>query len=66
MKCIEKQEELERQDSKRELRFPNMGTALDWLRDHKTEVVLGTVVVVAGVAFALTVAPAGMLILSPI
>ncbi|RKH67307.1 hypothetical protein [Corallococcus llansteffanensis] len=66
MKCVEEQEELERQDAKQELQFPNMGTAMNWLREHKSEVALGTVVVVAGVAFTLVVAPAGLLILSPI
>ncbi|NOK07578.1 hypothetical protein [Corallococcus exercitus] len=65
MKCIKDQEALE-QSAKRELRFPDMGGALAWLREHKSEVALGTVVVVAGVAFTLAVAPAGLLVLSPI
>ncbi|WP_375756503.1 hypothetical protein [Corallococcus exercitus] len=66
MKCIKEQEALEQQGAKRELRFPDMAVALDWLREHKSEVALGTVVVVAGVAFSLAVAPAGLLVLSPI
>ncbi|RKH41017.1 hypothetical protein D7X12_19400 [Corallococcus sicarius] len=66
MKCVEEQKALERQDAKRELQFPNMAVAVDWLREHKSEVALGTVVVVAGVAFTLAVAPAGLLVLLPI
>ncbi|WP_367616293.1 hypothetical protein [Corallococcus exercitus] len=66
MKCVEEQEALERQAARPELRFSSMGAALDWLREHKAEVALGTVVVVAGMAFTLAVAPAGLLVLSPI
>ncbi|MHA7628070.1 hypothetical protein [Corallococcus sp. M7] len=66
MKCVEEQEALERQDAKRELHFPNMDAALKWLREHKSEVALGAIVIVAGVAFTLAVAPAGLLVLSPI
>lgn len=52
-KCIKEQEELERQEAQRkELRFPSMGVALDWLREHKTEVAVGTIVIVAGAAAA--------------
>ncbi|MCY1036386.1 hypothetical protein OV207_33425 [Corallococcus sp. BB11-1] len=66
MKCIKEQAALEKLDTKRELRFSDMAVALDWLREHRSEVALGTVVVVAGVAFSLVVAPAGLLVLSPI
>ncbi|MFP2896152.1 hypothetical protein [Corallococcus sp. 4LFB] len=66
MKCVEEQEALERQAARPELRFSSMAAALDWLREHKAEVALGTVVVVAGMAFTLAVAPAGLLVLSPI
>jgi hypothetical protein len=66
MKCVAEQEALEQQDSKRERSFSTMTAALDWLREHKSEVVLGSIIVVAGVSFTLAVAPAGLLILSPI
>jgi hypothetical protein len=53
MKCIKEQEELERQESQnKELHFPTMDDALAWLREHKTEVALGTVVIVGGAAAA--------------
>ncbi|NRD43471.1 hypothetical protein [Corallococcus exiguus] len=66
MKCVEEQEALERMDVRRDLRFPNMPAALEWLREHKSEVALGAVVIVAGVAFTLVVVPAGLLVLSSI
>jgi hypothetical protein len=62
MKCLEEQAELERQ----ELEFSNIDAALDWLRRHKTEVALGTVVVVAGVAFVVATGGSGALILAPL
>jgi len=52
-KCIKEQEELERQETqKRELHFPSMDAALAWLREHKSEVAIGTVVIVGGVIAA--------------
>jgi hypothetical protein len=62
MKCREEQAELERQ----ELEFSNIDVALDWLRRHKTEVAIGTVVVVAGVAFVVATGGAGALVLAPL
>lgn len=69
MKCIKEQEELERQETqKKELHFPTMGAALDWLREHKTEVAVGTVVIVAGVLAAPYVVAivGGVLVLAPL
>ena len=66
MKCVKEQEELERQESRKEMRFSDMEVALDWLRRHKSEVALGTVVVVAGVAFAIVIAAGGALLLAPL
>jgi hypothetical protein len=69
MNCIKEQEELERQESqKKELYFPAMDAALDWLREHKTEVALGTVVIVGGLAAAPYVIAilGGALVLTPL
>jgi N-acetylneuraminic acid mutarotase len=69
MQCVKEQEELERQDSRKtELHFQTMGVALDWLREHKTEVALGTVVVVGGVIAApyVIVIMGGALVLAPL
>ncbi|WNG39536.1 hypothetical protein F0U61_42105 [Archangium violaceum] len=73
MACVKQQEELERQESrKQEFRFPNMDAALDWLKQHKTEVAIGVVVIVGGVAAApyvaayiVTLSAGGALILVP-
>jgi len=71
MACVEKLEELEQQESrKQEFHFPNMDTALNWLREHKTEVAIGAVVIVGGVvaapyvaAYIVTTSATGALIL---
>jgi hypothetical protein len=66
MECIEEQEQLEREGKKKELHFSSIDVALDWLRNHKTEVAIGTVVVVAGVAFVVATGGTGALILAPL
>lgn len=70
MRCNQEQEELERQDSqKKELHFPTMDAALEWLKEHKTEVAVGTVVVVAGVVaapYVVAIAAGGALVLAPL
>jgi hypothetical protein len=68
-KCVKELEERERQESHRkELHFPTMDAALAWLREHKTEVAVGTVVIVAGMAAApyVIVIMGGALILAPL
>ncbi|WP_309888378.1 hypothetical protein [Archangium sp.] len=69
-KCLDELEERERQESqKKELHFPTMDAAIDWIREHKTEVAVGTVVVVAGVIaapYVVAIAAGGALILAPL
>ncbi len=66
MRCVKEQEELERQESqKRELQFPSMDVALDWLRSHTNEAPPGTSVVVAGTVFVVALV-AGALVLAPL
>jgi len=60
------EEQLERDRKKKELHFSNIDVALDWLRNHKIEVAVGTVVVVAGVAFVVATGGSGALILAPL
>jgi hypothetical protein len=66
MECVKKMDELERQEQKRELKFSEMDGALSWLREHKSEIAIGTVVVVAGVAFVVATGGAGALLLVPL
>jgi hypothetical protein len=63
--CEEEYEEAAREKEKK-LEFSRMNEAIEWIREHKTEVALGTVVVVAGVAFVITTGGSGLLILSPL
>ncbi|WNG62914.1 hypothetical protein F0U59_34100 [Archangium gephyra] len=42
-----------------------MGSAVDWLRQHHRELLVGTVVVIAGVAFVVVGSGGGALVLAP-
>ncbi|RKH46489.1 hypothetical protein [Corallococcus sicarius] len=65
-KCVDKQEEIERQDSlSKRLTFPNIDAARDWLQEHTPEAPPGTTVVVAGVVFVIAIIGSG-LVLVPI
>jgi hypothetical protein len=66
MNCIKEQEQREAAQEKRELRFPNIDRALTWLREHKTEIAIGTIVVVAGVTFIVATGGSGALLLVPL
>jgi hypothetical protein len=61
-RCEEEQEEAARQREK-PLEFSGMDDAIEWIREHKAEVAIGTVVIVAGVAFVLATGGSGALIL---
>ncbi|MFY0563274.1 hypothetical protein ACN28E_05475 [Archangium lansingense] len=65
MECIEEQEQLER-ERKKDRHFSNINAALGWLRNHQTEVAVGTIVLVAGVAFVVATGGSGALILAPL
>ncbi|WP_395814549.1 hypothetical protein [Archangium minus] len=68
MSCIEEQEkeEAERVKKRPPLEFSSLDKARDWIRAHKTELVLGTVVIVAGTAFILVTGGSGALLLVPL
>jgi hypothetical protein len=61
--CEDEKEEVEK---RKKLKFSRMDEAIAWLRSHKAEAALGTVVIVAGVAFVLTTGGSGALILAPL
>jgi hypothetical protein len=50
----------------RALRFPAVDGAVEWLKEHRTELLVGTVVVIAGVTFVVVSAGAGLLVLAPL
>lgn len=48
------------------LGFTAIDRAADWLRRHQREVMVGTTVVVAGTAFVVISAGAGLIVLAPL
>ncbi|CAM3189049.1 hypothetical protein G4177_33620 [Corallococcus sp. ZKHCc1 1396] len=59
-------EQEETAPAKEKLEFESLQQARDWLREHKTEVALGTLVVIGSTGFILTIGAAGTLILAPL
>ncbi|HVG59118.1 MAG TPA: hypothetical protein VNA24_11225 [Hyalangium sp.] len=59
MQCVK---EMEAQP----LMFPDMETAQDWLKRNKKEVLVGSIVLVAGAVFVVGTAGAGVLVLVPL
>lgn len=68
MSCIEEleKEQAEKVKKRPPLEFSSLDAARDWIRSHKPEVALGTVVVVAGTAFILVTGGSGALLLAPL
>lgn len=64
--CLKKYMECCKQQELRPRAFPDMKAALDWLKERKTEVLVGSVVVVAGAAFIVSAGAAGALVLLPL
>lgn len=48
------------------LEFSRMDQAIEWIRAHKAEIALGTVVIVGGAAFVLVTGGSGALLLVPL
>ncbi|WNG41964.1 hypothetical protein F0U61_15180 [Archangium violaceum] len=50
------------------MRFDAMDTAVDWVRRHRTKILAGTVIIIAGVAFIAVVGASGgaALVLVPV
>ena len=68
MSCIEEleKEQAEKVKKRPPLEFSSLDAARDWIRAHKQELALGTVVVVAGTAFILVTGGSGALLLAPL
>ncbi|HYO59648.1 hypothetical protein [Archangium sp.] len=67
-KCLKVYMECEKANEKkaRELKFSRVDDAIEWIRSHKAQVALGTVVVIAGVAFIITTGRSGAFVLAPL
>jgi hypothetical protein len=48
------------------LSFPAIERAADWVRRHRQEVLVGTIIVAAGVSFVVISAGAGLVVLAPV
>ncbi|WPB74659.1 hypothetical protein KYC5002_37320 [Archangium violaceum] len=66
MECVNEEEQWEAERKKKELHFLDVATALSWLRSHKTEFMIGTVVVAGGVSFVIATGGSGALLLVPL
>jgi hypothetical protein len=66
--CLKLFMECEKENEKkaRELKFSRVDDAIGWIKSHKAEVALGTIVIIAGVAFVITTGGSGALILAPL
>jgi hypothetical protein len=65
-KCREEYMECLKETQARPLTFPDLTSARSWLERHKTEVLVGSIVLVAGVAFIVSTGGAGALVLVPL
>lgn len=53
-------------EKSRALRFPAVDGAVEWLKEHRTQLLVGAVVVIAGVTFVVVSAGAGLAVLAPL
>jgi hypothetical protein len=64
--CLDEYMDCLEQEKSRALQFSTEGDATEWLKRNRTELLVGTVVVIAGIAFVTLSAGAGLVILAPI
>ncbi|ADO73749.1 uncharacterized protein STAUR_5989 [Stigmatella aurantiaca DW4/3-1] len=65
-KCREEYMQCIKETEAQPLTFSDMKTAQDWLNRNKAEVLVGSIVLVAGAAFVIGTAGAGVLVLIPL
>jgi hypothetical protein len=65
-KCREEYMQCVKEMEAQPLMFPDMKTAQDWLKRNKKEVLVGSIVLVAGAAFVIGTAGTGVLVLVPL
>lgn len=65
-KCLQEYMQCVKEMEAQPLMFPDMKTAQDWLERNKREVLVGSIVLVAGVAFVIGTAGVGVLVLVPL
>lgn len=65
-KCLREYQDCLKAQSSRALEFHATDGAVEWLKRNRKELLVGTVVVIAGVAFVTLSAGAGLLVLAPV
>lgn len=65
-KCLDEYSDCLKLQKLEALSFPAIDGAADWLKRHQQEVIIGTTVVVAGAAFVVISAGAGLIVLAPL
>jgi hypothetical protein len=64
--CLEEYMECLETQKHQALRFPAVDDLMEWLKRHRKELLVGSVVVIAGVAFVVVSAGAGLFVLAPV
>ncbi|MCP3140620.1 hypothetical protein [Pyxidicoccus xibeiensis] len=64
--CLSQYQDCLKLQQTRALEFNGTNEAVDWLKQHRTELLVGTVIVIAGVAFVTLSAGAGLVVLAPV
>jgi len=64
--CLKAYMECLKLQNLRSLEFPVAHDAVEWVKRNRTELLVGSIVVVAGVAFVTLSAGAGLVILAPV
>lgn len=64
--CLDEYLECLELQKSRGLQFTAADDALEWLKRHQKELLVGTIVVIAGVAFVTLSAGAGLVVLAPV
>jgi hypothetical protein len=65
-RCLRAYNDCVEAEKARALRFPAVDGAVEWLKEHRTELFVGAVVVIAGVTFVVVSAGGGLLALAPL
>ncbi len=65
-KCLRAYTDCVDAEKARALRFSAVEGAVRWLKEHRTELLVGTVAVISGVTFVVVSAGAGLVVLAPL
>jgi hypothetical protein len=65
-KCLQEYMDCLELQKRQPLGFPELSRALDWLRENRTEVLVGSIIIIAGIAFITISAGAGVVVLAPV